>query len=122
MLLVVLGLSGLSGCVVQGSPVPGPTVTVTVTLPPETPSMPEATDPGEPSASYAKASTCALGESGIALLSAGGKAAQAFAALIAEHVDDQDIKHLAERVRDATDTDETRKELAAKLDVYCATP
>lgn len=111
--VAMLAALGLSGCIVQGSP--APTVTVTVTAPPE--AVPET--PGEPASSYAKQSTCALGEAGIAGLVAGGKAAQAFAALVAEHVDDPDLKRLAERVRDATDTAEIRDELAAKLRTYC---
>lgn len=115
---VLVAAFGLSGCVVQGAP--APTVTVTVTATPE--AVPEVTNTGEPASSYAQQSTCALGEAGIAALVAGGKAAQAFAALVAEHVDDPEIERLAERVRDATDTAEIRDELVTRLTSYCETP
>lgn len=106
-------VAALSGCV-TAAPGPAPTVTVTVTPTP-------APEPSSTSAasSYAKESTCALGEAGIALLVAGGTAAQAFASLVAEHVDDPEIRRLAEQVRDAADTAETRDELAEKLGEYC---
>lgn len=117
---VVLAV-GLTGCVAAPPHDPSPTVTVTVT-PQPTGGTDEASgqfDPGESSA-FAKQSTCALGEAGIALLVAGGTAAQAFASLLVENVDDGRIRELAMRVRDGSDTADIRAELSERLTAYCA--
>lgn len=111
---------GLSGCVPAAPLEPSPTVTVTVTAQPTESSdaASEQPDPSESSA-FAKQSTCALGEAGIALLVAGGTAAQAFASLVVEHVDDGRIRELATRVRDGSDTADIRAELSERLTAYC---
>jgi len=115
-LVALLALFSVAAC---STPAPAPTVTVTVTAAPPAPE-PTPTSTGEAPMAYAADAACAIGEAGINIIVAGGKAAQAIAALIAQTVGDADIRRLAERLRDGADTAEIRDELGERLRVLCA--